>query len=294
MNSRKKKILESAMTLFARKGFDATSIQEIADRSGVAKGSVYSYFLSKEEIMTEIFRYYYEKMQEQTEKTERALLSPRERFSRQLTERLTAWMKHQDFILMLLREQVFLREGEWADWIRRLKQENGRWYKKNILALYGPEIEPYLPELSLALEGMIGSFLPIAVKEEQGIDGRKLAAYLLTRLDNLANGILAEKPEPFLSAAAINSASPCLSSEQWKKKEASRYISELEQTIESLPEEQKQKQEWKNALALLKQEMGKEKPQTFVIKGMLAHFKGIPRLEKYRKKIADRLDLELL
>lgn len=41
-------ILEAALTLFVRSGFHATRVEEIAERAGVAKGTVYEYFPSKE------------------------------------------------------------------------------------------------------------------------------------------------------------------------------------------------------------------------------------------------------
>lgn len=40
-----------ALDLFASKGFDATSIREIAQAAGIAKGTVYEYFTSKEQII---------------------------------------------------------------------------------------------------------------------------------------------------------------------------------------------------------------------------------------------------
>jgi AcrR family transcriptional regulator len=45
-------ILQAARKLFARRGFAATSIDDIADEAGVAKGAVYHHFSSKEEIFT--------------------------------------------------------------------------------------------------------------------------------------------------------------------------------------------------------------------------------------------------
>lgn len=50
MNKTKRKIFETSMKLFAEKGYDATSIEEITARVGVAKGTLYYHFSSKEEI----------------------------------------------------------------------------------------------------------------------------------------------------------------------------------------------------------------------------------------------------
>ena len=45
------KILEACGILFAEKGFDATTMQDIIARSGLSKGAIYHHFKSKEEIM---------------------------------------------------------------------------------------------------------------------------------------------------------------------------------------------------------------------------------------------------
>ncbi len=50
MNKTKRKIFETSMKLFAEKGYEATSIEEITATVGVAKGTLYYHFGSKEEI----------------------------------------------------------------------------------------------------------------------------------------------------------------------------------------------------------------------------------------------------
>ena len=50
MNKTKRKIFETSMRLFSEKGYDATSIEEITATVGVAKGTLYYHFSSKEEI----------------------------------------------------------------------------------------------------------------------------------------------------------------------------------------------------------------------------------------------------
>lgn len=47
-------ILKAARRLFASRGFDSTSIDDIAASAGVAKGAVYHHFESKEEIFTQV------------------------------------------------------------------------------------------------------------------------------------------------------------------------------------------------------------------------------------------------
>ena len=43
-------ILDAALKLFTRKGYENTSIEELAAEAGVGKGTIYSYFKTKSEI----------------------------------------------------------------------------------------------------------------------------------------------------------------------------------------------------------------------------------------------------
>lgn len=54
------RLLEQGLELFAKQGFHATGIQEIADASGVPKGSFYNYFESKEQFAVEVLSRYQE------------------------------------------------------------------------------------------------------------------------------------------------------------------------------------------------------------------------------------------
>ena len=52
----KAKLYEAAVTLIAEQGFSATTVDEIAERAGVAKGTVYYNFASKAELFEELLR----------------------------------------------------------------------------------------------------------------------------------------------------------------------------------------------------------------------------------------------
>ncbi len=55
--STRQKLFGAAVTLIAEQGFSATTVEEIADRAGVAKGTVYYNFASKNELFEELLRY---------------------------------------------------------------------------------------------------------------------------------------------------------------------------------------------------------------------------------------------
>jgi AcrR family transcriptional regulator len=53
----RQKLYEAAVTLIAEQGFSATTVDEIAERAGVAKGTVYYNFASKNELFEQLLRH---------------------------------------------------------------------------------------------------------------------------------------------------------------------------------------------------------------------------------------------
>ncbi|MFH8367278.1 TetR/AcrR family transcriptional regulator [Streptomyces sp. NPDC018031] len=53
----RRKLFEAAVTLIAEQGFSSTTVEEIAERAGVAKGTVYYNFASKTVLFEELLRH---------------------------------------------------------------------------------------------------------------------------------------------------------------------------------------------------------------------------------------------
>lgn len=55
-NATRQRLYDAAVTLIAEQGFSATTVEEIAERAGVAKGTVYYNFAGKSELFEEVLR----------------------------------------------------------------------------------------------------------------------------------------------------------------------------------------------------------------------------------------------
>lgn len=55
ITARENQILDAAVAVFAEQGFHATTVHDIAQRAGVADGTIYNYFGSKTELLVAIF-----------------------------------------------------------------------------------------------------------------------------------------------------------------------------------------------------------------------------------------------
>src|SRR5499427_4419190 len=52
---KRERILRAAVKVFAKKGFYATRVSEVAKAAGVADGTIYLYFRSKDELLVSLF-----------------------------------------------------------------------------------------------------------------------------------------------------------------------------------------------------------------------------------------------
>src|SRR5450759_803194 len=61
---RSQAIREAAMRVVTRKGYDHVTVQDIADEAGIAKGTVYLYFKSREDIFEKTMSFSFEELRE--------------------------------------------------------------------------------------------------------------------------------------------------------------------------------------------------------------------------------------
>jgi AcrR family transcriptional regulator len=52
----RERIVAAAVSLFAEQGYDATSVNQVVARAGVAKGALYHHFESKDDLLYEVYR----------------------------------------------------------------------------------------------------------------------------------------------------------------------------------------------------------------------------------------------
>jgi AcrR family transcriptional regulator len=57
---RKKQVLDTAMVVFARKGFHQARMDDIVNESGLSKGAIYWYFKSKDDILLELIEHIFQ------------------------------------------------------------------------------------------------------------------------------------------------------------------------------------------------------------------------------------------
>lgn len=102
MNKTKRKIFETSMKLFADKGYDATSVEEITATVGVAKGTLYYHFSSKEEIFNFLVEEGMKLLHNSVEIKTENLENPIDKIRAVMLIQLKVMKKYEEFITILL------------------------------------------------------------------------------------------------------------------------------------------------------------------------------------------------
>jgi AcrR family transcriptional regulator len=97
-------LLDAAVRVFARKGFRASRVGDIAEEAGVAHGLLYHYFRSKDEVLETIFRDTWQLLSVETGRIETADVPLCEQLRRFARVYLGSWLTTPERIGVLVRE----------------------------------------------------------------------------------------------------------------------------------------------------------------------------------------------
>jgi len=97
-------ILDAAVRAFARNGYHACRVGDIAEEAGVAYGLVYHYFPSKEAVLETIFRETWSELLEAVRAVEASGEPAQEQLRQVAAILLRAWRRDPDLVRVLVRE----------------------------------------------------------------------------------------------------------------------------------------------------------------------------------------------
>jgi TetR/AcrR family fatty acid metabolism transcriptional regulator len=101
---KRRRILEAAVRVFARKGFHASRVGDIAEEAGVAHGLLYHYFDSKDELLETIFHDTWSELLAAMRDVEESGAPAREQLRGVAAILLRSWRRDPDLVRVLVRE----------------------------------------------------------------------------------------------------------------------------------------------------------------------------------------------
>lgn len=196
---KRKAILEAAVELIGEKGYTHTSMQQIADSVGISKGSLYSFFPSKEDLIISIYEHYQQLV------FERAFvvgldgnLPPYERFAKQFQVQFEGILEYKSYMKMQMRGETAQSSEKLEKMGHRMRGRLFSWLERNLIELYGEEISPYKWDLMWMTQSIYTSYTGLMISSESELDPKELGRHLVRQIDILANDFLAGESKALL------------------------------------------------------------------------------------------------
>lgn len=154
MNDRKQHVINKAHRLFTEKGFQATSLQEILEYSGISKGTFYNYFSSKNELLMAIFKTTFHKIEkERNELMAGKDPSDPEIFIQQI--HLQMRTNRETNLIPLFEEVYFSNDKELKKFLEIGNLKSLKWAYERLSDIFGESRQPYLLDAAIMLKGIL-------------------------------------------------------------------------------------------------------------------------------------------
>ena len=120
MDDKRRQILDAAVRVFARKGFHASRVGDIAEEAGVAHGLLYHYFESKDQVLEAVFHENWSVLLERIASVEESDEPAAEQLRHVAAIILRTWLHLPDVVRVVIREfgrspELAARIGELAE-----------------------------------------------------------------------------------------------------------------------------------------------------------------------------------
>lgn len=274
LKDKKQLIINAAIKCFAQKGFHATSIQEIVDTAGIAKGSVYSYFKSKEDLLFVAIKHEYDRMMSGILSVANdKKLSPREKLASQLQHMLQVTLEYSDFIAALKNETDFMINDQMKAFIGNMHKQDFEWYCQSILAIYGDAAKPYVFDAAIIIQAVVNRFTYV---DREPLASEDLTVFFLDRLDDLVHGMIEKKQKPMLHKGMSEKGfSSCSTEDTFSYEDSTKAVQSIRAYIRQSKLETKIKTASLSYLTVLDHEIMKPQVDPMITKAMISHLQGL-------------------
>lgn len=184
--TKKQLVIDAAIELFAQKGVESTSIQQITDKCGISKGAFYLSFKSKEELILAIIDHFMQDISQQIDRSVNSSESSEEKLYNYYFTSLNFLVEHKPFALIFLREQMSSIGDECFRKMLYYEELSNRLLLQMVDEIYGQKIEHTKYDLIVFMQGILKSYMTFILFNGKEINIEKLTEMLVEKTDILA------------------------------------------------------------------------------------------------------------
>ncbi|MCA1011556.1 TetR/AcrR family transcriptional regulator [Halobacillus halophilus] len=179
MDEKRVKILESAAQLFSKNGYEATSVQDVAEVCGMSKATLYKYFSSKQTLLIEVIEYNHQRMSQRTEEVkDDESLGPLEALEQKVVVLLEEFKENHYFIQLLFRSMPEKEDKQVRQLMDRGYRRMFLWHKQSLRDAFRISDETRMNDLVLLFQGMMKEYLFILSEKNDELFLPSIASYI--------------------------------------------------------------------------------------------------------------------
>ena len=228
-----------AHQLFIDNGFQATSIQDILDYSGISKGTFYNYFPSKNELLIAIFKSIYKKL----ENDRNELLMGQDPadidiFIKQVELQMTT--NRTNKLIALFEEVLVSNDEELKQFINQGQLRTLSWVYQRFLDIFGESKKPYLLDCAIMLLGILHQNTRYyALAHDSKLNIHHAVSYSVKRIAKMIIEV-SEAGEQLFAPELLDSWYPnCLNSDQAFQQQLYHTVLSLKKAVNNVDEQVK-------------------------------------------------------
>ena len=259
---KKQLIIEKALELFAKQGFEATSVQQITEHCGISKGAFYLSFKSKDELIIALIDHFMMQFISDIDHSVRNTDSQNLLYEFYFTT-FVSFQQHSDFAKILMKEQ----SQSWnKDFIVKIRYYD-KLMDKIILFMverqFGETVQQIKYDLIYCIKGFMNTYSQLIIFSNVPFDMKKLSESLVEKTSILAS----HTTIPFITPEHIQMFEASKSEEITKTQiieSINQKIAEMDESIE------------KESLSLLKQHLLEDCFSRAIVKGLVENIRNHP------------------
>ncbi|MEA3319891.1 MAG: TetR/AcrR family transcriptional regulator [Bacillota bacterium] len=184
--SKKQLIMEKATELFAKQGFEATSIQQITEQCGISKGSFYLSFKSKDELLTEMLDHFFMEITTETDQLVNSSKNDAQLLFKFYQLMFHFFAKHADFAKVLIKEMPHSLNQELLIKTRAYDIQTSKNILVMVESIYGEKVQATKFDLVYCIKGFLRIYSELFLFYEVDLDMDLLCQSLVEKTNSLA------------------------------------------------------------------------------------------------------------
>ena len=261
--NKKQLIMEKSLELFAKQGFEATSIQQITEYCGISKGAFYLSFKSKDELIIALIDHFMMQFTADADYIVKNTKVDEKLFYEFYFSTFNSFQKHSDFTKVLMKEQSHSLNKE----LIVKMQTYDKLFEKSILSMiervYGEDVELIKYDLVYCIKGFISIYSQLFLFQKLPVDLNLLSRSLVEKTNLLAK----HTTIPFISQDLIHLGTQPMDEAVTKEQILDIMELKIEEIEESIEKE---------SLVLLQQHLLEPTLSPAIVKGLVENIRNHP------------------